>query len=110
MSKICPRWEKPAAIFGAERARAGSAAVGKILISKRPVLVSVNGILNECFKTTRIKLHRCKISHTKYVYWMLENEKSYTGKGSPPRYRRHPLLSAPIYTQKIIKAKGKLKI
>ena len=54
MSKICPRWEKPAAISRAERARAGSDAAGKILNSKRPVLVSVNGILNERFKTTRI--------------------------------------------------------
>lgn len=54
MSKICPRWEKPAAISKVERARAGSDAAGKILISKRPVLVSVNGILNERFKTTRI--------------------------------------------------------
>lgn len=45
---------KPAAISRTERARAGSDVAGKILNSKRPVLVSVNGILNERFKTTRI--------------------------------------------------------
>ena len=54
MSKICPRWEKPAAISRAERAHAGSDAVGKILISKSPMLVSANGIPSERFKTTRI--------------------------------------------------------
>ena len=54
MSKICPRWEKPAAISRAERAHAGSDVAGKILISKRPVLVSANGIPSERCKTTQI--------------------------------------------------------
>uniref|UniRef100_UPI00351FCBEB hypothetical protein n=1 Tax=Blautia faecicola TaxID=2509240 RepID=UPI00351FCBEB len=53
MSKICPRWEKPAAISRAERAHAGSDVAGKILISKRPVLVSANGIPSERCKTKK---------------------------------------------------------
>lgn len=90
---------KPAAISRAERARAGSDAVGKIMISKRTVLVGVNGIPNERFKTTRIKLHRCKIPPTKCVYWMPGNEKAILGRNPPNGAEGDLLPSAPIYTQ-----------
>ena len=101
---------KPAAISRAERARAGSDAVGKIMISKRPVLVGVNGIPNERFKTTRIKLHRCKIPPTKCVYWMPGNEKAILGRNPPQRRRRRPAaVSADLHTGKLLKQRKNYK-